>query len=518
MGIASYDLTGDGYPDVYLTSQGDNRLQTLTGGPGRSRPTATSGSSAASTPPSRSPVATRCPRPPGIPSSRTSTTTASSTCSSSKGNVDEQPDYAKKDPSNLLLGQPDGTFIEGAEAAGIVDFAQGPRRGAGRLQPRRPARPRRGQLRRPGAGCGGTSGPATPRRPRRWATGSALRPTSPAPNRDAIGGLDRGPGRRRDDPARADRRRRPRERRARLDPLSGSGRGDSAEVRVQWPDGEVGPWLHVAADGFAHRSSAARPPSRPWQPPRHREHDAATPITARLAAIDLPDFGMPETHAGAPGSTLRRPGSTRLRERADARGLRPARRVRRSRAQRQPVVPDRLRPALRGGAADRRAGRRTGDPRRQRVLRDGRRRAAADAPRAVPGPEPAEPAARPVAAARARSSPTRGSGRAAGSASSAGRRTRPARPHRAAGLPRRRAARADRAERPRRERRRPAHRRGRRPAGHQRGRAAGRARGTPPARPRTGSAACSPDLRPGHDRARGGPPARAGTGRRCPAT
>ena len=26
MGIASYDVTGDGYPDVFLTSQGDNRL------------------------------------------------------------------------------------------------------------------------------------------------------------------------------------------------------------------------------------------------------------------------------------------------------------------------------------------------------------------------------------------------------------------------------------------------------------------------------------------------------------
>ena len=33
MGIASYDLTGDGYPEVYLTSQGANRLQTLTSGP-----------------------------------------------------------------------------------------------------------------------------------------------------------------------------------------------------------------------------------------------------------------------------------------------------------------------------------------------------------------------------------------------------------------------------------------------------------------------------------------------------
>jgi hypothetical protein len=33
MGIASQDLTGDGYPEVYLTSQGDNKLQTLMAGP-----------------------------------------------------------------------------------------------------------------------------------------------------------------------------------------------------------------------------------------------------------------------------------------------------------------------------------------------------------------------------------------------------------------------------------------------------------------------------------------------------
>ena len=42
MGIASQDLTGDGYPEVYLTSQGDNKLQTLAAGPGAARRTATS--------------------------------------------------------------------------------------------------------------------------------------------------------------------------------------------------------------------------------------------------------------------------------------------------------------------------------------------------------------------------------------------------------------------------------------------------------------------------------------------
>ena len=42
-----------------------------------------------------------------------------------KGNVTDQPDYARRDPSNLLLGQPDGTFREAADAAGILTFDRG---------------------------------------------------------------------------------------------------------------------------------------------------------------------------------------------------------------------------------------------------------------------------------------------------------------------------------------------------------------------------------------------------------
>ena len=43
----------------------------------------------------------------------------------SKGNIDAQPDYAIEDPSNLLLGRPDGTFAEAADKAGIVTFDRG---------------------------------------------------------------------------------------------------------------------------------------------------------------------------------------------------------------------------------------------------------------------------------------------------------------------------------------------------------------------------------------------------------
>jgi hypothetical protein len=43
----------------------------------------------------------------------------------SKGNVSAQPDYAARDPSDLLLGQPDGTFVEAAEAAGVLNYDRG---------------------------------------------------------------------------------------------------------------------------------------------------------------------------------------------------------------------------------------------------------------------------------------------------------------------------------------------------------------------------------------------------------
>jgi hypothetical protein len=41
-----------------------------------------------------------------------------------KGNVDAVPEFAMEDPNNLLLGQPDGTFIEGAGDAGLADLAR----------------------------------------------------------------------------------------------------------------------------------------------------------------------------------------------------------------------------------------------------------------------------------------------------------------------------------------------------------------------------------------------------------
>ena len=124
MGIASHDLDGDGYPEVFLTSQAANRLQTLTAGP--AQPTyrdigARRGVNASS------------PFTGGDPNPSTAWHDDFQDVNDdgfvdlfiSKGNVGAQPDFAAKDPSNLLLGQPDGTFVEGAEDAGIVGFLRG---------------------------------------------------------------------------------------------------------------------------------------------------------------------------------------------------------------------------------------------------------------------------------------------------------------------------------------------------------------------------------------------------------
>jgi hypothetical protein len=49
-----------------------------------------------------------------------------------KGNVAKMPDFAAKDPNNLLVQQPDGKFVEAGDKAGIAsdgDVARGARSG-----------------------------------------------------------------------------------------------------------------------------------------------------------------------------------------------------------------------------------------------------------------------------------------------------------------------------------------------------------------------------------------------------
>ena len=124
MGIASYDLTGDGYPEVFLTSQADNRLQTLAAGP--AHPTYRDiglrrGTNAAQ------PFTGGDARPSTAWHDEFADVNNDGFVDLfiAKGNVTNQIEYAQKDPSDLLLGQQDGTFGEAAGAAGIVTFDRG---------------------------------------------------------------------------------------------------------------------------------------------------------------------------------------------------------------------------------------------------------------------------------------------------------------------------------------------------------------------------------------------------------
>jgi hypothetical protein len=262
MGIASYDLTGDGYPEVFLTSQGDNRLQTLAIGP--SEPTYRDiglrrGVNAAQ------PFTGGDTRPSTAWHDEFADVNNDGFVDLfiSKGNVTEQADYAQTDPSNLLLGQPDGTFREAADAAGILNFYRG--RGAALadfnldgmldlivVNYGAPVRLWRN------VGTGDAS------RPRAMGNWLALSVVQPPPNVDAIGAwIEVRVG----------------DRILRRELTVGGGHaggqlgwihfglGDSkgADVRVAWPGTATGPWLHVTANEFVVVRRGVGD-ARPWSP------------------------------------------------------------------------------------------------------------------------------------------------------------------------------------------------------------------------------------------------------------
>jgi hypothetical protein len=247
MGIASYDVTGDGYPEVFLTSQADNRLQTLAAGPAQ---------------PTYRDIGLRrgvnAAQPFTGGDSRPSTAWHAEFADVnndgfvdlfvSKGNVSDQTEYAQKDPSDLFLGQQDGTFREAADAAGIVTFDRA--RGAALADFNLD-----GMLDLVEVGYGtpvriwrnvGIGGASQPRAMGNWL---ALIVGQSGPNRNAIGAwVEVRVG----------------DRVARREVTIGGGHaggqlgwihfgvGDAsgADVRVLWPGGEAGPWLRVPANEF----------------------------------------------------------------------------------------------------------------------------------------------------------------------------------------------------------------------------------------------------------------------------
>lgn len=119
MGIASRDITGDGLPEVMMTSMGDQLLQINRGDHFKNAPYA-QGSYAQ--------------RPFTGGDGRPSTgwhaefgdidNDGRADLFIAKGNVDQMPSNAIHDPNNLLMQGPDGTFREVADRAGIATMAR----------------------------------------------------------------------------------------------------------------------------------------------------------------------------------------------------------------------------------------------------------------------------------------------------------------------------------------------------------------------------------------------------------
>jgi hypothetical protein len=248
MGIASYDLTDDGYPEYYLTSQGDNKLQTLAAGPGQPR--------YADIALRRGVIATRpfagdetLPSTAWHPEFEDVNNDGLIDLFVAKGNVNLMPDFAQRDPSNLLLGQPDGTFREAADAAGILNFDRG--RGAAladfnldglldliEVNFGAPVRLWRN------VGSGDAEAPG------QMGSWIAVQLIQPNPNHAGIGSwIEVRVG----------------DRVNRREVTIGGGHAggqlgwihfglgdaDRAEIRVQWPDGETGDWLTLGENQFA---------------------------------------------------------------------------------------------------------------------------------------------------------------------------------------------------------------------------------------------------------------------------
>jgi hypothetical protein len=262
MGIASQDLTGDGRPEVFVTSQGDNKLQALVGNNGR--PTyqdiALARGVTAQRPYTGGDV---LPSTAWHPEFEDVNNDGFVDLFVTKGNVESQPDYADRDPNNLLLGRSDGMFVEGAQDAGIVGYERS--RGAalvdlnldGMLDLVVVNRSENVKLWR-------NVGRGDAEQPRPQGHWIALRLEQPGPDRDAIGAwVEVTVG----------------DRRIEREVTVGGGHAggqlgwihvglgdhDSTRVRIQWPDGETGPWMDTRSDEFVKIERGATEVER-WDP------------------------------------------------------------------------------------------------------------------------------------------------------------------------------------------------------------------------------------------------------------
>jgi enediyne biosynthesis protein E4 len=120
MGIASYDLDFDGYPEVFVTSMADNKLQTLAN-PASGKPTMRDEGFAKGAIAQRPFIGTDLNPSTGWHAQFEDVNNDGlADLFIAKGNVDQMPDFALHDPNNLLVQRADGSFAEMADKAGVA--------------------------------------------------------------------------------------------------------------------------------------------------------------------------------------------------------------------------------------------------------------------------------------------------------------------------------------------------------------------------------------------------------------
>jgi enediyne biosynthesis protein E4 len=124
MGIASHDLNGDGYPEYFLTSMSDNKLQQLEAGAAQPKYIDTA---------FKRGITAHRPYVGGDIHPSTAWHSQFADANNDgyadlfivKGNISSMPDFAALDPNNLLLQESDGNFTEAGQAAGIASVKRG---------------------------------------------------------------------------------------------------------------------------------------------------------------------------------------------------------------------------------------------------------------------------------------------------------------------------------------------------------------------------------------------------------
>ena len=253
MGIASTDLNSDTFPDYYLTSMADQKLQVLKELPKEGAP---------------KPQYADIAWPSGVTAHRPYTGDDLKPSTGwhaqfedvnndgftdlfvAKGNVWSMPDFSMKDPNNLLLQTPEMKFVESGDKAGVGSFAQS-RGGAvvdlnldGLVDLVVVNRNEPSQIwRNISEGAGGFI---------------AVKLEQDGPNRDAIGSFIE---------VRTGERIQRREitvggghASGQLTPwYFGVGSAEKANVRVQWPDGTTGEWQSVEAGSIYRIKPSSTP-------------------------------------------------------------------------------------------------------------------------------------------------------------------------------------------------------------------------------------------------------------------